>query len=103
MSTADETEAATGDPTVNLDAEMQRANQSTSFFGIKTPEIQLEETTKLQSVAKQTLAIFQLNIDGTIQRRRPIEMQRTKRRIEEEFKTAEQADDILFGTSRCLM
>ena len=88
---------------MNLSAEMQRISQPISFLGIQTPEIQLEETTKFQNVAKQTLEIFQLNINGAIERRRPIEMQRTKRRIEEEFKTAEQADDILFGTSRCLM
>ena len=52
--------------------------------------MQLEETTKLQNVAKQTLETFHANINGTIQRRRPIEMQRTKRRIEEQLENVKQ-------------
>ena len=91
MSTADETEAVTGEPTVNQEGTgMPGINQPGSFFGLKTPEMQLEETTKLQNVAKQTLEIFQANINGTIQRRRPIEMQRTKRRIEEQLENVKQ-------------
>ena len=90
MSTADETEAVTGEPTVNQEGAGMPINQPGSFFGLETPEMQLEETTKLQNVAKQTLEIFQANINGTIQRRRPIEMQRTKMRIEEQLENVKQ-------------
>ena len=55
------------------------------MFGIKTPEILLDESRKMRDVAKQTLDLFLDTVDDVFQRNRPSELRRTKKRIEEKL------------------
>eukprot|EP00795_Rhopilema_esculentum_P010048 gene10048-18686_t len=55
------------------------------MFGIKTPEILLDESRKMRDVAKQTLDLFLDTVDDVFQRNRPSELRRMKKRIEEKL------------------
>ena len=56
-----------------------------TMFGIKTPEILLDESRKMRDVAKQTLDLFLEAKDDVLHRNRPSELRRTKKRIEEKL------------------
>ena len=61
-----------------------------AMFGIKTPEMLLRETRKMQNVAKQTLDLFQGKMEQVLQRNRESELKRTKKRIEEKLAAIKQ-------------
>ena len=61
------------------------ANSLNSLFGMKTPQMELDETTKMQRVAMQTLEMVRGNAQEVIKRKNPREMQRMKKRIQEKL------------------
>ena len=58
---------------------------ATATFAIKTPEMLLGETRKMQNVVKQTLDLFKEKMLQVLQRKRGPELKRTKKRIEEKL------------------
>ena len=58
---------------------------ATATFAIKTPEMLLGETRKMQNVVKQTLDLFKEKMVQVLQRKRGPELKRTKKRIEEKL------------------
>ncbi len=56
-----------------------------TMFGIKTPEILLDESRKMRDVANKTLDLFLEAKDDVLHRNRPSELRRTKKQIEEKL------------------
>eukprot|EP00794_Sanderia_malayensis_P002528 gene2528-biopygen1386 len=63
----------------------QNAATANTLFGLKTPQMALDETTKMQGVAMQTLEMVRGNAYQVIERKNPREMLRMKKRIEEKL------------------
>ena len=63
----------------------QNAATANSLFGLNTPQMELDETTKMQRVAMQTLEMVRGNAQEVIERKNQREMQRMKKRVEEKL------------------